>query len=155
MGTLTLGGLTTGNIVIDSGSSSITLSDATTASSSLTVSGTLTANGLFDANGQVDLGDGGDTFSLASTTIDITAGAVSGVTTLSLSGAITDSDSAATDSTITTGVINLDVDAGNAAVIGLDLNIESITGITAATDITGQKITILQNDDDADHLDRK
>ncbi|OGH16333.1 MAG: hypothetical protein A2869_04810, partial [Candidatus Levybacteria bacterium RIFCSPHIGHO2_01_FULL_40_58] len=249
MGTLTLGGLTTGNIVIDSGSSSITLSDATTASSSLTVSGTLTANGLFDANGQVDLGDGGDTFSLASTTIDITAGAVSGVTTLSLSGAITDSDSAvtinddltittgttisatsittlnctdcidfddiantatvdettdinlgtgidlfidmtdtgtfairdvataywtfdddstvdvlfpaagqitidsaATDSTITTGVINLDVDAGNAAVIGLDLNIESITGITAATDITGQKITILQNDDDADHF---
>src|SRR3972149_1911830 len=107
--TLTLGTSATGNIVIDSGSSSITLSDATTASSSLTVSGTLTANGALDANGQIDLGDNGDSFSLDSTAFDVsTAGALSGITTLSLSGAISDTDSDVTinDGLVVTGSIS-------------------------------------------------
>src|SRR3989344_5296177 len=109
MQTLTLGTSDTGNIVIDSGSSSITLSDATTASSSLTVSGTLTANGALDANGQIYLGDNGDSFSLDSTAFDVsTAGALSGITTLSLSGAISDTDSDVTinDGLVVTGSIS-------------------------------------------------
>lgn len=53
----------------------------------LTLAGTLTGNGV------VSLGDGGDTFAVNSTAFDVsTAGAVSGVTTLSASGEITTSD---------------------------------------------------------------
>ncbi|MGH9858194.1 MAG: beta strand repeat-containing protein, partial [Acidobacteriota bacterium] len=53
--TLTIGGTSTGNVVIDSGSSLITFADATTLSSSLTVAGVTTLNGAFT------LGDNGDT----------------------------------------------------------------------------------------------
>ncbi|MEK7573542.1 MAG: MerR family DNA-binding transcriptional regulator [Patescibacteria group bacterium] len=56
MNTLTLGGSSTGNIVIDSGSGSITLSDATSISSNLTVAGT---TGLtFSSTGGVNLAGG-------------------------------------------------------------------------------------------------
>src|SRR3972149_1933533 len=152
--TLTLGTSATGNIVIDSGSSSITLSDATTASSSLTVSGTLTANGALDANGQIDLGDNGDSFSLDSTAFDVsTAGALSGITTLSLSGAISDTDSAVTindDLTITTGTtisatsittlnctdcIDFD-DIANTATVDETTDINLGTGIDLYVDLT-------------------
>jgi hypothetical protein len=70
-----------------------------TAAGDATFSGALTSTGTFTANGNATLGDGGDnvsinagtgTFELASTGVDIsTAGAISSVTTLSMSGALT------------------------------------------------------------------
>src|SRR3989344_4554579 len=88
--TLTLGGSATGNIVIDSGSSSITLSDATTASSTLTVAGTFTANEILDANGVVTLGDNGDTVAIDSSDWDIgTTGNATGLGNITADGIIT------------------------------------------------------------------
>ncbi|HEY9663695.1 MAG TPA: hypothetical protein V6C65_35045, partial [Allocoleopsis sp.] len=89
MQTLTLGSSSTGNIVIDAGSGLITLSDPVTAASTLTTTGTLTANGTLDANGVITLGDGGDSFTLDSSDIDISGGAITGATGLSSSGTVT------------------------------------------------------------------
>src|SRR3989344_3532271 len=142
MQTLTLGTSDTGNIVIDSGSSSITLSDATTASSSLTVSGTLTANGALDANGQIYLGDNGDSFSLDSTAFDVsTAGALSGITTLSLSGAISDTDSDVTinDGLVVTGSIS---DSDSAVTVGDDLTVSGATITLSNAAFTGNNSSL-------------
>ena len=119
MNTLTLGGASTGNIVIDSGSSLITLSDNTDLANNLllnignagtdfTSGGGLTLAGTLTANGVVALGDGGDNFSIASNALDVsTAGVISGATGLSSSGTITFSGLTASSGVYTDSSSNL------------------------------------------------
>ena len=67
-----------------------TISGLISATSGLTATGAITANGALTANGIFTLGDNGETGEINTSSWDIsTAGAVSGVTTLNLSGAIT------------------------------------------------------------------
>lgn len=78
---------TSGRLVFgtSSGDAQIILS-----TSGLTFDTPTTLNNSLTANGAVTLGDGGDAFSVSSTGVDITsAGAVSGVTTLTTTGNIT------------------------------------------------------------------
>jgi len=80
MQTLTVGGSTTGNIVLDAGSGSITLSDATTISSNLTVAGT---TGITLSGSGADLAfTGGGTNTISSTgTLEIGAHTLTGAIT--------------------------------------------------------------------------
>ncbi|MEK7548475.1 MAG: hypothetical protein AAB499_01070, partial [Patescibacteria group bacterium] len=55
-------------------------------------------------------------------------------------------DAAATDTTTTSGVIGLVVDAGNAAVDGINIDLEAAGVITAATDITALEILMTATD---------
>ncbi len=59
-------------------------------------------------------------------------------------------DAATTDTTVTGGVLALDVDAGNAAVIGIDLDFSQSSGATTGTDAIGQNIAVSANDADGD-----
>lgn len=95
MQTLTLGSSTTGNVVIDSGTSVITLSDATTVSSNLTVAGTtgLTFTGV---GGDITFTNGEKIDNDSDGTVAITA------TTLSLSGTTLTASSLATFTTAAT-----------------------------------------------------
>ena len=68
MQTLTLGNSSTGNVVIDSGSSSITLSDATAISSTLSVTGNTTLTGDLAVNGDDITSDSNLTINAASYT---------------------------------------------------------------------------------------
>ncbi len=136
--TLTLSGtgLTTlgGNLTVTgtAWTATPTISGLITATSGLTSTGTLTANGTFTANGIVNLGDGGDAITVNSSAWDISsAGAVSGVTTLGLSGAIT-------GATATNTINGMIINAG--AVSGVTTL--AMTGaITGATGYNGLVIT--------------
>jgi hypothetical protein len=85
-----------------------------TVTGGLTLAGTLTANGTFDANGAVTLGDNGDNVTIDSSVWNITAaGAISGITTLSMSGQLTSTLATGTSPfavTSTTLVDNLNAD---------------------------------------------
>lgn len=59
-------------------------------------------------------------------------------------------DAATTDITNTAGLIDLNIDAGNAAVDGINIDIEAAGSITAATDITALEILLTATDTDAD-----
>lgn len=59
-------------------------------------------------------------------------------------------DAAATDNTTTSGVIGLVVDAGNAAVDGINIDLEAAGAIAAGTDITALEILMTATDTDAD-----
>ena len=83
-GTLTLGGDTTGNIVLNSGSGQISVFDTIDMTNQLitnigdvgtdfTSGGGLTLAGAGDFNGQLDLGDGADSIALSGTTISLTS----------------------------------------------------------------------------------
>ncbi|MBI2410281.1 MAG: hypothetical protein HYV32_00090 [Candidatus Kerfeldbacteria bacterium] len=61
-------------------------------------------------------------------------------------------DAATNDNISTEGVIDLDIDAGNAAVDGISIDMESAGTITAATDITALEITSTATDVDADNF---
>ncbi len=50
----------------------------------------------------------------------------------------------------TTGALDINVVAGNAAVIGADINIAQSNGATTATDVIAQNITLAANDADGD-----
>ena len=99
MRTLTLGTATTGNIVIDSGSGSIALSDNTTFSGNIDVAGSTTLNGSFT------LGDNGDTGSIDTSDWDINStGNMTGIGSITADGAISGSNLSGTntgDQTIT------------------------------------------------------
>jgi len=59
-------------------------------------------------------------------------------------------DATTTDSIVTNGIIDLNVDAGNAAVDGLNIDIEAAGTITAGTDITAIDVLLTATDTDAD-----
>jgi len=54
------------------------------------------------------------------------------------------------DSTNTGGVLDLNIDAGNAAVVGLNIDFAQSDGATSGTDAIGQHINLTQNDADGD-----
>ncbi len=107
------------------------------AQSITTSTGTLTVDSS-DADVSVTSGDD----ILMTPTDDITA-------TLAAGGQVV-IDGATTANTTTTGVIDLNVGAGNAAVIGQDIALTQNDGATAATDAIAQNILLTANDADGD-----
>lgn len=98
-----------------------------------TFSGTATFSngGTLDANGVVDLGDGGDTFAVASTGLDITtAGAISNATTIAGTGIST-----------TSAAVSLGDGTSTFAVASTGLDITTAGAISNATTIAGTGIS--------------
>lgn len=142
--------------------------DATaTFDSSITVSGTATLNGTLDANGQLDLGDGGDTLTASATTLAFTSNGAGNditfttaddliinpgddITTTFLADSQLVIDAATTANTTTGGVIDLNVNAGNAAVIGSNIDFTQNTGAGTGVDATAFNINLTGNDADGD-----
>ncbi len=149
----------TGNDIIDSGDvTRISLGATTTlTNSATTLSGTttLTATSLatfstaatldmtstttLNCTDCVNFDDMSDSLALdASTSIAFDAAEV-----LTL-------DAASTDTTTTGGVLDFNIDAGNAAVLGLNIDFAQSNGATAATDAVAQRLTLSANDADGD-----
>ena len=61
-------------------------------------------------------------------------------------------DATSTAITDTAGLIDLNINAGNAAVDGINVGLTSNNGVTAGTDIEGIAMDITGNDADADHF---
>ncbi len=61
-------------------------------------------------------------------------------------------DNTTVDSTNTSGIIDLNVDAGNAAVDVINIGLTGVNGLTAATDVTGVEILVTGDDADADYF---
>ncbi len=142
--------------------------DATaTFDSSVTVAGTATLNGALDANGQVDLGDGGDTLTASATTLAFTSNGAGNditfttaddlilnpgddITSTFVAGSQFVIDASTTANTTTGGVIDLNVNAGNAAVIASNIDLAQNNGATAAVDAIAESINLTANDADGD-----
>ena len=115
-----------------------------TADGLITGTGGVTSTGTLTANGIVVLGDAGDTFSVASTGLDVsTGGAISNATTIAMGGALTGATTGAfsDDVTITNGssiVVDGDGFNGNAGEIvnGVPtVRLDVVAGTAGAEDV--------------------
>ena len=102
---------------------------------------TITASSLtdFDCTDCIDFDDLADSMTLDASTSFVFPAAIN----LTL-------DASSTANTTTTGVLDINVGAGNAAVVGVDITLTQNDGATAATDATAQKISLTGNDADGD-----
>ncbi|KKU25837.1 MAG: coiled-coil [Microgenomates group bacterium GW2011_GWC1_46_16] len=109
-----------------------------------------------DSNGNLACsGTISGTFTVAADSLDFTefkdAMALDASTSIAFDAAeILTFDAATVDTTTTGGVLDFNIDAGNAAVIGLNLDFAQSDGATAGIDAIGQKLTLTGNDADGD-----
>src|SRR6185369_4829381 len=138
--TLTLGGVSTGNIVIDSGSSLISLVDATTLSGNFTQTGVTsftTGTGLTTVGGTLQINGNNLTFNNANSTVTLG----SSVTALNIAGGLVDLDTTG-GGRVAIGTIppleKFDVN-GNATVSG---NLTLYGGARSIQSTSGNALTI-------------
>ncbi len=121
-----------------------TLANSTASPLQVTAGGTAAGDVWFDLSGTSDfeIRDAGTAFAIFKN--DSTTDWV-----LPAAGDIA-IDAATTDTTTTAGVLDLNIDAGNAAVDGINIDMEAAGAITAGTDITALEILLTATDTDAD-----